>query len=81
MQSNRDDRTNYSHGQPWPLDAEVLRDAICDVTGVPEVFARAAGFHSISRDTNKNDEGHRDRPIRIKNSTDTTTAEPILELW
>jgi hypothetical protein len=35
---NRDDRTNYSHSQPRPLDAEILLDAICDVTGVPEVF-------------------------------------------
>ena len=35
------DRTNYSHSQPRPLDAEVLLDAICDVTGVPEVFTTA----------------------------------------
>ena len=35
---NRDDRTNYSHALPRPLDAEILLDAICDVTGVPEVF-------------------------------------------
>ncbi len=39
--NNRDDRTNYSHAQPRPLDAEVLLDAICDVTGVPEVFTTA----------------------------------------
>jgi hypothetical protein len=37
-ESNRDDRTNYSHAQPRAMDAEVLLDAICDVTGVPEVF-------------------------------------------
>ena len=36
--TNRDDRTNYSHALPRALDAEVLLDAICDVTGVPEVF-------------------------------------------
>jgi hypothetical protein len=36
--TNRGDRTNYSHAQPRALDAEVLLDAICDVTGVPEVF-------------------------------------------
>ncbi len=35
---NRDDRINYSHAQPRPLDAEVLLDAICDVTQVPESF-------------------------------------------
>lgn len=37
-EGNRDDHTNYSHAQPRALDAEVLLDAICDVTGVPEVF-------------------------------------------
>jgi hypothetical protein len=36
--NNREDGTNYSHGLPRPLDAEILLDAICDVTGVPEVF-------------------------------------------
>ncbi|MEX2262254.1 MAG: DUF1549 and DUF1553 domain-containing protein [Bryobacteraceae bacterium] len=35
---NREDRTNYSHSLPRPLDAEVLLDAVADVTGVPEVF-------------------------------------------
>ena len=35
---NKDDRTNYSHALPRALDAEVLLDAICDVTEVPEVF-------------------------------------------
>ena len=32
-------RSNYSHAIPRPLDAEVLLDAISDVTGVPEVFS------------------------------------------
>jgi hypothetical protein len=41
LPENRDDRTNYSHAQPRPLDAEVLLDAISDVTGVPEVFSTA----------------------------------------
>jgi hypothetical protein len=41
LAGNRDDRTNYSHAQPRPLDAEVLLDAIDDVTGVPEVFCTA----------------------------------------
>jgi hypothetical protein len=36
--TNEADETNYSHARPRPLDAEVLLDAICDVTGVPEVF-------------------------------------------
>jgi len=35
---NQSDHTNYSHSMPRPLDAEVLLDAICDVTAVPEVF-------------------------------------------
>ncbi|HUQ92264.1 MAG TPA: DUF1553 domain-containing protein [Bryobacteraceae bacterium] len=37
--ANRDDRTNYSHALARPMDAEVLLDAICDVTGVPETFS------------------------------------------
>jgi hypothetical protein len=41
LPGNREDRLNYSHAQPRPLDAEVLLDAISDVTGVPEVFATA----------------------------------------
>lgn len=47
---NRQDRVNYSHSLDRPLDAEVLLDAICDVTGVAEEFstgvsdtAKAAG--------------------------------------
>ncbi len=37
-ESNKDDQLNYSHAMPRSLDAEVLLDAISDVTGVPEVF-------------------------------------------
>ena len=37
--SNREDRTNYSHSLVRPLDAEPLLDAISDVTGVPETFS------------------------------------------
>ena len=36
--SNRNDRLNYSHFVPRPLEAEVLLDAISQVTGAPEVF-------------------------------------------
>lgn len=36
--SNRMDRTNYARAHPRPLDAEVLLDAISQVTGVPERF-------------------------------------------
>ena len=36
--SNRTDRTNYARAHPRPLDAEVLLDAISQVTGVPERF-------------------------------------------
>ncbi len=38
-EANRGDRTNYSHSLARPLDAEVLLDAIADVTGVPETFS------------------------------------------
>jgi hypothetical protein len=34
-ENNRDDLTNYSHAPARSLDAEVLLDALCDVTGVP----------------------------------------------
>jgi hypothetical protein len=37
-ETNRDDRINYSHALPRLLDAEVLLDAISDVTEVPEMF-------------------------------------------
>ena len=37
-ETNKDDLLNYSHALARPLDAEVLLDAISDVTGVPEVF-------------------------------------------
>jgi Protein of unknown function (DUF1553)/Protein of unknown function (DUF1549) len=37
--TNAEDRSNYSHALPRPLDAEVLLDAISDVTGVPETFS------------------------------------------
>ena len=36
--NNRRDRTNYARAHPRPLDAEVLLDAISQVTGVPERF-------------------------------------------
>jgi hypothetical protein len=40
-ENNQDDRLNYSHALPRPLDAEVLLDAISAVSGVPEVFANS----------------------------------------
>lgn len=36
--SNIDDRQNFSHSPSKPLAAEVLLDAICQTTGVPEKF-------------------------------------------
>ena len=36
--TNSGDEINYSHALPRPLDAEVLSDAISEVTGVPETF-------------------------------------------
>ena len=41
-ESNKDDQINYSHAISRPLDAEVLLDAISNVTGVPEVFSTAS---------------------------------------
>jgi len=40
--TNKDDRINYSHTLPRPLDAEVLLDAISSFTGVPEVFSNSS---------------------------------------
>ena len=39
--SNRGDIVNYSHSLPRALDAEVLLDALVDVTGVKETFSTA----------------------------------------
>ncbi|MFO0905434.1 MAG: DUF1549 and DUF1553 domain-containing protein [Pirellulales bacterium] len=36
--SNRDDRQHFSHAYPKALPAEVLLDAVCQATGVPEKF-------------------------------------------
>ena len=37
-QNNKDDKVDYSHAQPRPLEAAVLLDAITSATGVPEKF-------------------------------------------
>jgi len=42
-ETNKDDGIDYSHALPRPLDAEVLLDAICQVTGVPEIFEHLSG--------------------------------------
>ena len=39
--TNRDDVTNYSRSLSRGLDAEVLLDAVTDVTGLPETFSTA----------------------------------------
>jgi hypothetical protein len=39
--SNRGDVVNYSHSLPRAIDAEVLLDALVDVTGVQETFSTA----------------------------------------
>jgi hypothetical protein len=39
--TNRDDVTNYSRSLARGLDAEVMLDAVVDVTGVPETFSTA----------------------------------------
>ena len=38
IDANRDDRQHFSHARPKALEAEVLLDAICQTTGVPEKF-------------------------------------------
>jgi hypothetical protein len=39
--TNQDDVTNYSRSLARGLDAEVLLDAVADITGVPETFSTA----------------------------------------
>jgi hypothetical protein len=47
LEQNAEDRVNYSHARRRALDAEVLLDAICDVTEVPETFT--VGIASMAR--------------------------------
>ena len=39
--TNREDVTNYSRSLARGIDAEVLLDAVADVTGIPETFSTA----------------------------------------
>ena len=41
--TNERDEQNYSRALLKPLDAEVLLDAVCQATGIPEKFAGVAG--------------------------------------
>ena len=41
-ETNQGDTINYSHRIPRPLDAEVLLDAISQLTGVPETYEKSA---------------------------------------
>lgn len=46
--TNRSDEQNYSRAMLRPLEAEVLLDAVCQVTGVPEKFDNVpAGVRAI----------------------------------
>ena len=47
-ETNKGDLINYSHALSRPLDAEVLLDAISDVSGVPEVFSTAVADANAS---------------------------------
>ena len=40
--NNKEDRINYSHQRPRRLEAELLLDAISNVTRVPEIFSRSS---------------------------------------
>ena len=41
--TNQDDQTNFARMAPRPLDAEVLPDAISQVTEIPEIFRAGNG--------------------------------------
>ena len=49
-ETNDDDKINYSRAPARPLDAEVLLDAICQVTGVPEAFPGAGNGQNYAGD-------------------------------
>ncbi len=47
-ETNRDDEQSYSRAILKPLEAEVLLDAVCQVTGVPEKFdGMPSGYRAI----------------------------------
>jgi hypothetical protein len=62
VEGNREDRTNYSHALERPLDAEVLLDAIGDVTGVRETFTTAVS--DVARATGQAPAGTRAVELR-----------------
>ncbi len=46
--SNADDEQNFSHAARKPLPAEVLLDALCQVTGIPEAYnGWPSGYRAI----------------------------------
>jgi hypothetical protein len=60
--TNRSDRHNYSHAIPRPLEAEVLLDAVADVTGVREVFT--TGVSDLAKATGQTPAGTRAISLR-----------------
>ncbi|HUS06124.1 MAG TPA: DUF1549 and DUF1553 domain-containing protein, partial [Bryobacteraceae bacterium] len=62
LDSNKEDRTNYSHALPRALDAEVMLDAITAVTGVPEVFT--TGISDAQKDLGQAPAGTRAITLR-----------------
>ncbi len=59
--SNRGDLINYSHSLPRALDAEVLLDALVDVTGVQETYSTA-----VTEDGSVGQAPARTRAINLK---------------
>jgi hypothetical protein len=67
--TNRDDVSNYSRSLPRALDAEVLLDAVMDVTGVPETFSTAVTEGSV---------GQAPAGTRAINLQDAEQCHPVL---
>ena len=69
--TNAADKVNYSRALPRPLDAEILFDAITDVTGIEERFEvgtksrRLEGRHRAARHARRAVEGNRHLPLGV----------------
>lgn len=77
---NRLDRQNFSHAYPKRLSAEVLLDAVCAVTGVPEKYAGLPeGTRAIQLWNNRTPSYFLDtfgRPLRVSSCECERSSEP-----
>ena len=77
--TNQNDKINYSHALPRPLDAEVLLDAISEVTGVPERFVSSAGGRAPQGARSMNLRNPRNWPSRFLEIHGRTVRQDLPE--